>query len=554
MDAVTVITSLLTLLAGVGVFLTACGIMSANLEALGSKKLKALFSKASKNKLLGVGVGTVATAAIQSSSATTVMVIGFVNAGIMTLTQAATVIFGANIGTTITGQIVALGMFGGKGVSASVIFSALAGVGAFTSSFAKKDGVQKAGGILAGFGMIFVGLTVMSDCMRSFSELEEVRNFLAAFENPLLLLIVGVLLTALVQSSSVMTSMTITMVVTGLITLEQGIYVTLGSNVGTCVTALIAGLSGGANAKRAALLHLIFNAGGAVIFLIAGLLLRLGGTGYGKIFGAVFPNAPQTQLAMFHTFFNLVTVLAVLPLTGALVKLVTKLVPEKKTRPRALQRFYFIDEHMLATPPLAVNQVKNEITNMAYIAEQNFSAACEMSCTLEFGGLEKFRANERELDFLNRELVAFIAKLMKSRLGDRDRAYLSAALRTVSDLERVGDYAENITEYAEKLAAANERFSEDAVSEIRNIAALIKRLFEQTVKAYKDGDAAALKRACETEDEVDRAAAAMTENHIRRLGGGLCTATVGAHFLALSSNAERVADHFMNVAKTVRRA
>ena len=231
MDAISIITSVLTLIAGVGVFLIACTMMSSNLESLGSKRLKSLFAKASKSKLVGVGVGTVTTAVIQSSSATSVMVIGFVNAGIMTLAQAATVIFGANIGTTITGQLVALGMFGGNTISTSVVFATFAGIGAFILAFSKRDKLQKIGGIMAGFGMIFVGLSLMSGSMEKFSELEEVKNFLAIFENPVLLVLIGAVLTAIIQSSSVMTSMAITMVVTGLISLNQGIYITMGSDV-----------------------------------------------------------------------------------------------------------------------------------------------------------------------------------------------------------------------------------------------------------------------------------------------------------------------------------
>lgn len=304
--------------------------MSANLESLGSKKLKSLFAKATKSKLVGIGVGAVTTAVIQSSTATSVMVIGFVNAECMTLAQAATVIFGANIGTTITGQLVALGLFGANSIPTSVIFAAFAGIGAFITVFAKKDKLQKIGGIFAGFGMIFVGLSLMSDSMESFSKLDNVKNFLAMFDNPLLLTLIGAVLTAVVQSSSVMTSMAITMVVTGLISLNQGIYITMGSNIGTCVTAIIAGATSSSNAKRTALIHLIFNVSGVIVFMAIGLILKIFGVDFGFIFGRMFPNAPQTQLAMFHTVFNLTTVIIVLPMTDLLVKTVTKLTPDKK--------------------------------------------------------------------------------------------------------------------------------------------------------------------------------------------------------------------------------
>lgn len=554
MNTVDIITSVLSLFAGVGVFLIACSMMSSNLEALGSKRLKKLFSKTAKSKLVGVGVGAVTTAAIQSSSATTVMVIGFVNAGIMSLAQAATVIFGANIGTTITGQIVALGLFGGNSVSASVIFAALTGVGAFILAFAKKDNVQKIGGILSGFGMLFVGLSLMSGSMDYFSELDEVKNFLAIFENPLLLVLIGTVLTALVQSSSVMTSMAITMVVSGLISLNQGIYITMGSNIGTCVTALIAGLTSTVNAKRTALIHLIFNVSGVAVFLLIALFMSFGGVDYGYIFGAMFPDAPQIQLSMFHTVFNLITVIIVLPLTNLLVKLVTKIVPEKKSRRSGAGEpaLYFVNDLMLRTPPIAVLQTKNEILGMAETALKNFRIACDAVCTLDFKDMEEFKANENQLNYCNGELVKFIVRLLKEDLVEKDRVYLSSAIRTVTDLERVGDYAENIVEYAEKLKSADEKFSEKAVEEISDLKNLVTGLYEKVVRAYRDIDMGALKEAYALEDTIDRVTAEMNEKHIERLGAGVCTPEVGAQYLSLAAGVERIADHFINVAKSIK--
>lgn len=552
MSPVAIATSVLSLIAGVGIFLIACSMMSSNLEALGSRKLKALFAKTAKSKLLGVGVGAAATAAIQSSSATTVMVIGFVNAGIMSLAQAATVIFGANIGTTITGQIVALGLFGENTISTSVIFAALAGVGAFILAFAKKDGVQKLGGIIAGFGMLFVGLSMMSGAMGAFSELDSVKSFLALFRNPLLLVLIGALLTAVVQSSSVMTSMAITMVVTGLISLNQGIYLTMGSNIGTCVTALIAGLTSTKNAKRTALIHLIFNVGGAIVFLLIGLFLRIGGIDFEFIFMKMFPHAPQLQLSMFHTIFNIVTVIIVLPLTNLLVKLVTKLVPDKKTADPDAPHFNYVDEHMLRTPPIAVQQTKNEVMGMARTAIDNFDIACDVVCTLDYSKIETFRKNEKLLDFFNKELVLFIIRLLKEDLIERDRIYLSTAIRSVTDLERVGDYAENIVEYADKLKDAGECFSPDAVEEIGALKALVHELYDAAMHAYEYADVETLDRAFEIEERVDEVTASMTDNHIKRLGDGVCTPEVGAQYLSLTSNVERIADHYINVAKTIR--
>lgn len=553
MDGVQIATSVLSLFAGIGVFLIACSMMSSNLEALGSKRLKKLFSKTAKSKLVGVGVGAAATAAIQSSSATTVMVIGFVNAGIMTLAQAATVIFGANIGTTITGQIVALGLSGGNTVSTSVILAAFAGVGAFILAFAKKDNIQKLGGILAGFGMLFVGLSMMSGAMKYFSELDGVHSFLAGFKSHILLVLIGALLTALVQSSSVMTSMAITMVVTGLINLNQGIYLTMGSNIGTCVTALIAGLTSTKNAKRTALIHLIFNVSGVVVFMLIGLFMGLGGVDYGYVFGHMFPDVPQIQLSMFHTVFNLVTVIIVLPLTGILVRLVTKIVPEgKKERTDSdAPKLYFVNEMMLKTPPIAVLQTKNEILGMADTAIENFNIACDIVCTLDYNDIKKFRANEIQLNYFNRELVGFIVRLLKE-VGERDRIYLTKAIRNINDLERVGDYAENIVEYADKLKAANESFSERAVEEINGLKNLVVGLYSKAIRAYRDLDVRALKEAYAVEDTIDRVTAEMNAKHIERLGAGECTPEVGAQYLSLAAGVERIADHLINVAKSIK--
>ncbi len=552
MTAAEIATSILTLIAGVGVFLIACSMMSSNLESLGSRKLKALFVKASKSKLVGVGVGTVTTAVIQSSSATSVMVIGFVNAGIMTLTQAATVIFGANIGTTITGQLVALGMFGNS-ISTSVIFAAFAGAGAFMLAFAKNDNVRKAGGVLAGFGMIFVGLSLMSGAMDSFAASDSLKNFLSAMRNPILLIISGALLTAVIQSSSVMTSIAITMVVTGLISLNQGIYITMGSNIGTCITALIAGVTSSRNAKRAALIHLIFNVGGVLIFMLIALFLHIGGINFGMIFERMIPNAPQTQLAMFHTIFNVTTVIIILPLTNLLVKLVTKIIPDKKSgADKNAPHLYFVDDHMLTTPPIAVQQIKREIVNMAGIAMRNFDYACEIICTLDYAEAEKIKANEQELNFLNKELGIFIVKLLKSKLAEKDRIYLSTAIRSISDLERIGDYSENIVEYADNLKSADIRFSDEAVIEIRDLKMMVRNLYDNVIKTYKDYDDCALGRAYSIEQNIDDYTYAMSQNHITRLSDGKCTPIAGAQYLSLSSNAERVADHFINVAKTVK--
>lgn len=533
--------------------------MSSNLESVSSNKLKQLFARTSKSKLVGVGIGTVATAAIQSSGATTVMVIGFVNAGIMSLMQAATVIYGANIGTTITGQITALGMFENS-ISTGVVFATFAGIGAFTMVFAKKDLVKKIGGILAGFGMLFVGLDMMSASMDTFASLDTVKNFLASISNPLLLVLIGTVLTAIIQSSSVMTSIAITMVFTGLINLDQGIYLTMGSNIGSCVVAIIAGLTSSTNAKRTALLHLLFNVSGVVIFMLVAMMMREISKAvnptkiitFGYLFGKMFPGVPQTQLAMFHTIFNVITVIIMLPLTNLSVKLVCKILPDKKKKDeQPAEHFYYIDEHMLSTPPIAVQQTKNEIVNMAEIALHNYDLACDVICTLDYSKIEKFRQNENELNFLNKEIARFVVKLSKLEMNDADHNYLATTFHTITDLERVGDYAENIIEYADKLKESDQKFSDVAILEVRNLQSRINDLFQKVMKAYVNSDAASLDEANVIEDEIDDITEAMGANHIERLRAGDCTPDVGAQYLSLASNSERVADHFINVGKSI---
>ena len=554
MDFTSVLIAILTLTAGIGVFLVACQTMSNNLESAGSRELRRLFAKTGDNKWVGVGIGLAGTAAIQSSGAVTVMVIGFVNVGIMSLTQAATIIYGSNIGTTVTAQLVALGMFGRNSISTTLIFAAFAGIGAFISLFAKHDKWKQTGGILTGFGMLFVGLGMMSSAMDEFAALPEVKTFLAAVSNPILLVVIGTLLTAVIQSSSVMTSIAITMVVTGLVNLDQGIYLTMGSNIGSCVVALIAGITSGVNAKRTALIHLIFNVMGVIIFLLLALLLRIatgGDWSFGTLFGKWFPHAPQLQLAMFHTFFNVCTMLVALPLTGILVNTACRLVPEKEEhsdRPR----LKYLDPSMLSTPAVALRQLKTEIENMADLAVTNFHRSIKTITTMDYSEINEFRDTEKQLNFLNRELQRYSVTLSENNLNNYDQRYVNSAIRSVSDLERVGDYAENIVEYADSLKEQEAAFSQEAIDEILQMEKLVGELFAEVKQAYHDKDLEALRRANAIEDRIDDLTDEMERNHIRRLTDGTCSPAVGAEYLSLAQNSERVADHLINVGKTIK--
>lgn len=557
MDYISITTAILTLIAGIGVFLVACKMMSMHMESASSRRLKQLFAKTGKNPWLGVGIGALGTAVIQSSGAVTVMIIGFVNVGIMSLAQAATIIYGANIGTTITAQIVALGLFGGKGLSTTVIFSALAGVGTFIELGAKRERWQQAGGVMTGFGLLFVGLHMMSSAMDEFAALDSVKIFLASISNPVLLVLIGTLLTAIIQSSSVLTSISITMVFSGLLSLDQGIYLTMGSNIGSCVVAVMAALGSGTNAKRTALIHLIFNIMGVVIFMILALLLHIFSKGiynYGYLFERMFPHTPQLQLAMFHTIFNTCTMLIALPLTNRLVKIACRIISEHSSENETSEpHLYYLDESMLRTPAVAVRQLKAEIEHMAAMAMDNFHISIDIVTTLNYKDIEKFRNTEIELNFLNSELTRYIVLISEEHLNNFDNQFISRAIKNLSDLERVGDYAENIVEYADNLRSLGMHFSESAILEIKDMEQLVNKLYKEIMTAYHSMDLNALERANQYEDQVDRLTEQMEANHIRRLVTGTCTPQVGAEYISLAQNVERVADHLINVGKSIRR-
>lgn len=545
--------AIMGLLAGVGVFLLAVRLLSRNIEAMSGKGLKSLFSKTSKSKVLGAGLGAFTAAVIQSSGAVTVMVIGFINAGLMDLVQGSAIAFGANIGTTITGQIVALGMFGSSSISTTVVFMTLTGIGAFIMLFAKKDALQKIGGIVAGFGLLFVGLEQMSVSMRGFAQMESIRTLIAAVTNPILLVLIGTFITAILQSSSVVTSILITMVYSGLLSLDQGIFIVMGSNIGAGIVAILASLGGTADAKRVAIIHLVFNVFGAAVFLAVGGIMSAASDGlsFGYLFEKMFPDAPPTQLAMFHTFYNVLKVALFLPLTSPICKLFTKVIKDKAPTKEGPHLAY-IEEHFLKTPPIAVEMVKKEVVRMSELAMENFNRAIKIVTTLDFSSEETFRTVENELNYLNREIVKFIIKIPRDQISDNDNVYLSTVYHNTSDLERVGDYAENIVEYATSLKKDNKIFSADAIAEVLETGRLINELYAKVRELYIDRKKV-LPEAYLIEDKIDDYTQKISENHVERMNQGVCSPDVGALYLELASNAERIGDHLTNVAKSTRK-
>ena len=548
MSQIEIIEHLLELTAGIGVYLIAFKMISGNLEAVSSDRLKKTFAKISDSKIIGLCIGIVATVLIQSSSAVTVMTIGFVNAGILSLSQAATIVFGGEIGTTVSGQIVALGLFNAKTIDLNILFSSFAGLGIVLSSIAKKDNLKKIGEIISGFGILFIGLGLMSSSMRSFSQLDGLKLFLSQLNNVVFLMVAGAIITAIIQSSAAMTSIAITMVATGLISLEQGIYITLGANVGTCFTGVMAAMSSGTNSKRTSVIQLIFNIGGAVSVLLLDTLIKaLSPSSVGILFERMFPGSPHFQLAMFHTIFNIASVIVVLPMTDLLVSLSKKIIPDSEQDEES-ERFYFVDENMLKTPAIAVSQVKKEIVNMADIAMVNFNASISSIINMNTDNRKTFVNNEKELNFLNKSLVEFIVKLTGlNNISKKDYLYLSSTYKTIADIERIGDYSENIMEYTDKLIEYDEKLSDDAKAEIRELTDLINQLYDLAMDVYENGNRLSFIKSMKVEDKVDELTKKMAENHISRLSRNQCSAEAGAQFLKLASDVERIGDHLINI-------
>lgn len=554
MDQSEIINSLLKLLSGIGTFIFACEVLSENLQAVSSDKMKGLFSRISDNKIACVMVGALTTAAIQSSSATTVMVIGFVSAGLITLKQAACIIFGSEIGTTLTAQMVSLGMFSQGSISTATIFASLAGVGAILNIFAKKESTKKVGGILIGFGLVFSGLTMMSSSMEGFAQMDSLKTFLASIKSTIAMIVVGALVTALVQSSSAITSLAITMIVSGLINIEQGIYITLGANVGTCITGWMAAVKSGTNARRASLIQLIFNIAGVVLLAVFDMIIKTvsgGNASVGIFFANMFKGLPQTQLSMFHTIFNIGSVIIALPLTQALVSFVEKSIPDDEKEKRK-NRLYYFDENMLSTPTIAVVQIKRELVNMAEIAINNFNTSIREVTNQDFSESELFEEREQQLEYLNRNLSLAVSRLSRKVLSVKDHEFLSSSYGVINDLDRVSSYSGKIVRYARVLQTEKKSFSPEAVHEINVVANTINDLYKHVMKVYDMPDRLELEKARVDRDIVADLARQMFSNNIDRMDSGICDNVAGSQFLQLSGDLDKVAEHLFNINNNIR--
>jgi len=542
------IQSLIWLLAGVGIFIVGMNFMSEALEKSAGAGMQKMLGRIVGNSFSAVGVGAGVTAIIQSSSATSVMVIGLVNAGVMTLTQATPVIMGANIGTTITGVLVALK---NDYFNLAMYFLAFAGV---MMGFMKKEKVQIAGNLCSGLGLIFVGLNIMSspDAFGNALIKELFTGIFSVINFPLLLIFVGVIFTALIQSSSAATGVVITMVGTGVLGLDLALFIVLGANIGTCVTALLASVGANANAKRVALIHFTFNTIGTAIFTAMIWIFREPAIG---LLTSFFPGEDamslQMRVSIFHVIFNVSTTILLLPFVKQLVNL-SKLVIHDKSVPTKNHALRFVDDHMLAMPSVAMAQVKQEMDYMLHLAEENTLLSFEAMQTGSTAAAGKVSENEDIIDFTNSALTTFLIKLSAAQVSAGDEATIGAYFHVLNDLERIGDHAANFFEISQEMQKKELVYSKEALSELQVMCDTVLSMFAVAKDAFQNHNRARLPELTDHENRVDDMKKSLTAKHYARLAEGSCSVTHSPYYTSTVIGLERVADHLVNVGYSIQ--
>ena len=523
------------LIAGTGVFLVGVHLLTENIEQLATNKIKELFGKTAGKKLVNVGIGALTTALIQSSGVTTVLIVGFVNIGIITLSQATAMIMGANIGTTITAQIAALSAF-----PITTYIQVLAGLGILTTMMCRKEKTRQVGFILAGLGLIFVGLSIMSDSMKA--NRDTIQLIFENVTNPFLLFFLGIALTALVQSSSAITSVIIAMSVAGLRIGTGGnemLFIILGTNIGSCVTALMSSFGAATNARRASMIHLMFNTFGSVIFMV--ILLAFPGF-MSATFGRWFAS-PATQIAMFHTFFNLICTVIFLPLSEGFVMISQKIIPEAKTE----EAFTYLDERMLLTPALAIEQLKKETVVLGDCAMDAFDTAYRAFCRKDKSAAAQVLEKIDKAQEKSNQIMAYVIKT-SAVAGESAEKEVSIVHNNVADIMRIAEIADNFVKYTERLCDNQLSLSETAAAGTNEMVDTIHKLFQFTKELILTGDLSLLPHIDSIEDKIDNYRKNLIDGHIERVNTGVCTPAISSVYINMVSNLERLGDHITYVA------
>lgn len=531
----------ISLIGGLGMFLYGMNVMGDGLQKAAGDKLKKIIEMLTTNRIMGVLIGTLVTAIIQSSSATTVMTIGFVNAGIMSLQQAVGVIMGANIGTTVTAQLVSFSIE--KYAPISI------GIGMIFWFFTKKKNIKNISEILIGFGILFVGMNFMKAAAAPVSEMQEVHDaMLYLSKNPVLGILAGFLITGTIQSSSASIGILIVLASQGLLPITAALPVLYGDNIGTCVTSLLSTIGASRNARRAAIMHMCFNVIGTILFIlvlskpIISIVTRIDPT-----------NVPR-QIANAHTLFNLVNVIVLLPFSSYLVKLATKLVPyTKEDEEENIHTTKFLDERILETPSIALSNTVDEVIRMASRSTRSLNSAYDAVKTFSQEKREKTFGYERIINTLQLDITNFLFALSNRNISDVERIKADVLLHIVNDIERVGDHADNIAEISQFMEDKKVVFTEDASKELDVIFELASNNFYDSITALKTSDFELAATIAEREKEINILEQNARNSHMARLHSGSCSVEAGIYFLDIISNLERISDHSINITEELGR-
>ncbi len=548
------ISSLFGFMGGLGLFLYGMNTMADGMQKSAGSRMSQFLGMLTNNRFMAVLLGAVITAIIQSSGATTVMVVGFVSAGVLNLTQAVGVIMGANIGTTITAWIVSMNQLGDAYSILQPSFCAplLVGIGAVLLLFVKKQKTRTIGEILVGLGMLFIGLDFMSGAISPYTD---APIFSEAFRilgnNPILGMIIGALVTALLQSSSASVGILQTLAMNGVVTTNAAIFITLGQNIGSCVTALISSIGSSRTAKRAAAIHLSFNVIGAIIFGIASFLIFI------AMPNIADHNITAVQISIFHTVFNLTNTCILFPFANQLVKLSGMLVPEEKKGPeesgdQESETMKHLDERIFESPAFAVETAAMEVVHMGQIAMENVQLAIDAVISKNVNKAKDVYKTEKTINNMEKMLTEYLVKINNLSLTEEQKIIVNNLFYSINDIERVGDHAENLAEQAEYMAEHEVAFSETGISDLKLICQTAFQSFSHSIDARRRGDMDEVRKVIKYEDEVDALEEELREKHIERLSTGECSTAAGVVFLDLISNLERISDHAYNLAGYVK--
>ena len=531
---------------GLGLFIYGMQVMASGLQKAAGNSLKKILEVLTKNKFLGVLLGIGVTAIIQSSSATTVMVVGFVNAGLMNLQQTVGIIMGANIGTTVTGWLVSsvqwAGVFSPENLAPIAVF-----IGAALAIFSKKQTVNQIGEILVGFGMLFIGIEMMSTGVEPLQHLPAFKEAFTQFgRNPLLGVLVGAVVTAVIQSSSASVGILQSLSLTGLVSWNSAVYIIMGQNIGTCVTALLSSVGTSKNAKGAAYIHLLFNVIGSVFFSILAAIFFT----FYHDFG--FQKIGMVEISLIHTGFNIANTVIMFPFSGLFVKMAEKLatVTSKNTGDDETVPVH-LDDRILSTPSIAMSNCTKEIVRLGNMSLKNLTAACESLENRDGSRVEKILEREKNIDNLTKSITAYLVKLCNSNLTKQENTNATGMFHIVNDMERIGDHAENIIEMTQQMIADDLELSKKGIDDLKKMAEESLKSVRNCIIALSDNDIDFAEKVIKEEERVDNLEKQIRGEHMQRLTSGECNPRVGVIFLDALTNLERVSDHALNVAQGV---